>query len=167
MCTLAGRGNHYPQNEEKQVALIKCFTEQLENLWRDGYNIVLGSEEVDLSLHSQVDPTTFVRGLVDVMPKVDMNETSIMDRMTFVITYRYPRVHHFVSLWHQFRGNYSLREWILHNDIGLRLIHSLALAKVFVDLGFHVIILDSSGVQHEKVDISNAVACDMYVFVII
>jgi hypothetical protein len=39
MCTLTGRGMYCPQNEEKQVALIQCYTEQLENLWRDGYNI--------------------------------------------------------------------------------------------------------------------------------
>jgi hypothetical protein len=126
----------------------------------------LGSEAADFSLHSQVDPTKFVRGLVDVMPKAGMNETSIMDRMTFVITYRYPRIDHFVSLWHQVRGKLSLREWILAQTNDLHVLNSLGLAKVFVDLGFQVIILDSSGVKHEKVDISDAVACDMYVFTI-
>jgi len=161
MNLLAETGNSYPRNEKDQSALIQCYKNQLNALWQDGYNLVLGSEAADFGLRKKVDAQKFVHGILSIMPIVRKKDFSITERITFVVTYRYPRVDHYISYWHMAGNPPALREWTLETPYELHPLNPLGLAKFYLDFGFHVVILDSSGLYQERVDLSNAVACDI------
>ena len=161
MNLLAKTGQSYPEEEEDQLALMSCYRNQLKALWKDGYNIVLGSEAADFGLRSKVDANTFIRGILDIMPTVSKKDGSIVERITFVITYRSPRVDHYISYWHMAGNPPTLREWTLQTPYELHPLNPLGLAKLYLDFGFKVVILDSSGLQKELIDLSNGVACNI------
>jgi hypothetical protein len=161
MNLLANTRKNYPEKEEDQSALIDCYRNQLSYLWQDGYNIVLGSEAADFGIRSKVDADKFIHGILNIMPMTTNDDANIRERITFVITYRYPRVDHFVSYWHMAGRPPPLREWTLQQPYELHPLNPLGLANLYLDFGFRVIILDTSGLQKDNVDLSNAVACDM------
>jgi hypothetical protein len=161
MNLLAKTGQSYPNDEKDQATLVECYRSQMNALWQDGYNVVLGSEAADFGLRKKVDAQKFVRGILEIMPTVRKKDFSIMERITFVITYRFPRVDHYISYWHMAGNPPALREWTIQTPYELHPLNPLGLAKFYSDFGFKVVILDSSGLQKEHVDLSNGVACDI------
>lgn len=162
--------------------LLATYRDEFRRAWRQGHNIVIGAEGADCMFNDKnVDPDRFVDGLLSLMPwssgdrrlvspYQNIKETSISNieplhggdqNLTVVITYRSPRVDHFLSAWHMFGNPPHLRNWTLEMDYDMHLLDPLGMAEVYLSHGINVIIIDLSGITRQGLEISSVIACDV------
>jgi len=124
----------------------------------------LGAEAGDFIVREEIQPDVFINGLLSVMPWADDADGPLhgsKDNVTIVLTYRAPRVDHYVSYWHMAGDPPALRQWTLEMQNQLNALDPLGVAQIYLNHGFKVVILDTSGINSQGVDLSNAVACDV------
>jgi len=127
--------------------------------------LVFGSEWiatlfVDLLVKGK-NTSFFLQGFVDTLLP-----SPAKDEITFLITYRSPKLDHLISYWKQINFNRknqtSFRSMLLLGDTYLPVIDPLYAAKVLATRhGFNVIVIDMSGVKAKGWDISCVVACQI------
>jgi len=159
--------------EEKDQDILQCHRKQLRQLWEDGSNIVMGSEGGDLVIQEGVQPNAFIDGLMSIMPwATELKDNALHGRnnndFTVVVTYRVPRVDQFVSYWKQMtsrggREPLKLRQWTLEtpNQHTQHIVDPLGMALAYAEYGLNVVLLDTSGIQRQGVDLSTVVACNV------
>jgi len=171
-----------PRTRLGREKMLANYREEFRRAWRKGHNIVIGAEGSDCMFNERnVSPDRFVEGFLSLMPwsagdrrvislYKNMNETVISDieplhggdqNLTVVITYRAPRVEHFLSAWHMFGNPPNLRNWTLEMDYDMHLLDPLGMAEIYLSHGISVVIIDLSGITHQGLDISSVIACDV------
>jgi len=143
-------GNRHPNQ-----TLTDLYSETFNKVWKDGKNIVIASEYCDFVLRDSVDGDKVIESLLSMMPWASNED------ITVVVTYRSPRIDHFISAWHWAGQGRPIRQWILDNYVFPHYLDPLGLARMYADHNLTVVILDTSGMQRDGVDISNVVACEV------
>ncbi len=157
--------------------LIQLYRTEFLRSWLMGYNIVFGTEALDFIVKAESeDGDRMVEDLKGLMPWHINDNLSSEEKSSFkgikmhggdesirvVVTYRSPRIQHLISIWRQTKKEVEpFEEWILTTTNNLGALDSLGLASMYLNHGLHVDLIDSSGLEEEGVDISNAVACDI------
>jgi len=75
---------------------------EIEKQWKNGYNIVFGSEVLDVA-SVKGDETFFERFSSKLLPEDVLDE-----QINVVVMYRTPKIKHLISLWHE---NFKHLEW--------------------------------------------------------
>lgn len=156
------------KNATEQCTRVKsCFTDDLHRKQNDNNQtkLVFGTEWiasslVDLSVKGR-NTSFFIQGFVDTIPS-----SSPKEEITFVVTYRSPKIDHLRSWWKQINANRkklsSFRSLLLAGDIDVPVIDPLYAAKeIATRHGFNVVVIDMSGVKAKGLDISSVVACQV------
>jgi hypothetical protein len=106
------------------------------------------------------DPSIFIQGFLDTLPS-----SAAKNEVTFVITYRSPRIDHLRSWWkasaNQRKQTLSFRSFLSGEFITSVLDPLYAAQELATRHGFNVIIIDMSGVQAKGWDVSSLVACQI------
>jgi hypothetical protein len=144
-----------------------CYAESLQRQQQNNHEtkLIFGSEWittylVDLSVKGR-DTSFFIQGFLDTLPS-----SATKDEITFVVTYRSPKIDHLRSLWKQLtfklKNQPSFRSSLLLGNINVTIVDPLYAAKeIATRHGFNVVVIDMSGVQAKGLDISSVVACQM------
>jgi len=177
---IGGRVNNsrnVPDNDEDRTEMVRIYRETLREDWVAGRNVVFGSEGGDFILSKNIDRNDFVGRLKAILPwspdggvgsghnlaPVPSDYAPLHgddSRLTVVITYRSPRIDHFISCWHMYANPPDLRSWILdHWTTDMHLLDPLGMAKAYADAGFDVVLIDSGGARSAGVDLTLAVTC--------
>jgi hypothetical protein len=118
----------------------------------------IGTHLVDLIMRGK-ETSMLIQGFIDTLPS-----SATKDEITFVITYRSPRIDHLRSLWMEVAGhkNETFRAFLLRGDITSPVLDPLSAAEeLAAQHGFNVIVIDMSGIQAKGWDISSVVACQI------
>ena len=149
--------------------LLQIYRHEFQRKWDQGYNLVIGTEAFDL---------------VGSLPKLAVNKNQIdtihMDDViqhlphqitkkdiTIVVKYRSPRTKHLISWYHECCMDEMTFMAFLQNELkffpdrGSRIIDSLHLVRKLAEEGYHVVLIDLSGVMALGYDVSNVIACDV------
>jgi len=144
-----------------------CYAESLQRQQQNNQQtkLIFGSEWiaqhlVDLSVQGR-DASFYIQGFLDTLPS-----SATKDEITFVVTYRSPKIDHLRSLWKQLnfkmKNRTSFRSSLLLGSINVTIVDPLYAAKeIATRHGFNVIVIDMSGVQAKGLDISSVVACQI------
>lgn len=156
--------------------VVEFYRNALEKEWRDGYNLIMGTEALDFLGSDYRDSNAYLEKFLDVLPLkkgydgddgIDFWGADEVD-VTVVVKFRAPRVQHLISVWHQCcMKTTTFMEFLIHlpdnrqNMNRIRILDSLRLAEVFLNRGLDVVLIDMSGITDAGYDISNVVACDI------
>ena len=132
------------------------FREELAAVDLDRYNVVMGSEAMDLIVKSK-HGDIILDGLSQVMP-ADAD-------VTCVIVYRIPKVSHLVSMWHQneiTENGAEFWEWITTTQNTLGAIDALGMVSLILErTQWDVRLVDAWGAKMAGWDISNLLVCSV------
>jgi hypothetical protein len=162
------RESYYRKNNgTDQCTRVKsCYSESLQTQQKEEHQLklVFGTEYIATLLVSFLiernDPSIFIQGFLDTLPS-----SAAKNEVTFVITYRSPRMDHLRSWWkeaaHQRNQTLSFRSF-LSGEFYTSLLDPLyAAEELAARHGFNVIVIDMSGVQAKGWDVSSVVACQI------
>jgi hypothetical protein len=150
-----------------KCAYVKsCYKEGLLSQQKTNHHtrFVLGAESiathlVNLTIQGK-ETSMFIQGFIDTLPS-----SATKDAITFVITYRSPRIDHLRSWWkesaYQRKQTLSFRSFLSGEFITSVLDPLYAAQELATRHGFNVIIIDMSGIQAKGWDISSVVACQI------
>jgi hypothetical protein len=107
-----------------------------------------------------MDPSIFIQGFLDMLPS-----SAAKNVVTFVITYRSPRIDHLCSWW-KASANQQKKNAIFWSFLSGEFITSVldplyTVQELATHHGFNVIIIDMSGVQAKGWNVSSVVACQI------
>ena len=171
---------YFPTNFKKKFGIDYTFDEikgmlkeEVEKqYYQEGYNIILGNEEMDrVTMPKEALPFphrnsgVFLSELWDLFPK----EAIENDLITALIVYRGPRIDHLKSTYKQsmtrlpegttFYERLQVKK-VFEEQLGT--IDSPLLAKTFLEAGYKVKILDMSGVlSTEGIEFFSVLGCDI------
>mmetsp|Transcript_9665 Transcript_9665/g.11270 ORF Transcript_9665/g.11270 Transcript_9665/m.11270 type:complete len:414 (+) Transcript_9665:166-1407(+) len=138
--------------------IIDAFHKTMETYWQKGYNLIFGTEAVDLIVKLQEGPK-MVRAISNRI--IPLNVTS--DQITVVVTYRTPKIDHMISQWHQLCKGKDTRpfyDWITTTKNTLGPLDALGMADMFLRLtDWNVALVDLEWLKANDWDLSNYVAC--------
>jgi hypothetical protein len=154
-------------NGTDQCTRVKsCYSESLQTQQKEEHQLklVFGTEYIATLLVSLLierkDPSIFIQGFLDTLPS-----SAAKNEVTFVITYRSPRIDHLRSWWkasaHQRNQTLSFRSFLSGEFITSVLVPLYAAEELAARHGFNVIVIDMSGVQAKGWDLSSVVACQI------
>ena len=156
------------QNATKDSSARSIFQQytpmELQDLFRSEltlvnwkkYNVVMGSEAVDLIVKSPKGDF-ILDGLGTILP------TNIP--VTCVIVYRIPKIRHLVSMWHQNEIKNDGAEfwaWITTTQNTLGAMDALGMVSMVLErTSWDVVLVDAHGAKEAGWDISNLVTCSI------
>jgi hypothetical protein len=154
-------------NGTDQCTQVKsCYSECLQTQQKEKHQLklVFGTENIATLLVALLikrkDPSIFIQGFLDTLPS-----SAAKNEVTFVITYRSPRIDHLRSWWkasaNQRKQTLSFRSFLSGEFITSVLDPLYAAQELATRHGFNVIIIDMSGVQAKGWDVSSLVACQI------
>ena len=169
-----------PQVYKTRDQFIDVYSQAMYDKWMEGHNLVIASEAMDF-IGQQNSPNWGGPELLDKIiaqlpwrydnEKDDPTFTSVPgsdEDITVVVAYRAPRSSHLISIWHQccMAKGMSFYEFLTtkYFEVAkdpLKSLDSLNLAKVIMEKGIKVVLVDMVGVTSMGYDISNVIACDV------
>ncbi len=151
--------------------MIEKYRRAFFDHWQKGSSLVIASEAMDfIASERYADPAGLLENIIGSLPwhaNYPPTKASGSDEdITVVVSYRAPRSTHLISLWHQCcMKKMSFHEYLTNRvDVRpdpLKSLDSLKLAKVFLDRGLKVILIDMAGVKANGYDMSIVIACDI------
>jgi len=144
-----------------------CYEESLQRQQQNNHptKLIFGYEGIanNLVMLSVKGRNTsfYIQGFLDTLPS-----SATKDEITFVVTYRSPKIDHLRSHWKQrtfnMKNRTSFRSSLLLGNINVAIVDPLYAAKELATRhGFNVIVIDMSGVKAKGLDISSVVACQI------
>ena len=170
MLSLTGRENnplftHPPVNK---FDIIQVFHEDLALKWKNGHNIILGSEEVDNVVADNLNGVEVMDQLLSILPP------NYKDVMSVVVTYRAPKSKHLESLWKEViaetpgadGGNgyqESFKEFLFNPESfeHFHAIDVMPLVDMFLERGVRVVLVDLTGLKMQGVQSYQLLGCDL------
>ena len=157
----------YSHQVEDQCTQVKsCNTESVQKQQEQTTHplkLVFGTENIATLLVALringIDPSNFIQGFVDTLPS-----SATKDEITFVITYRSPRIHHLRSWWKTMayhHKNQTLRSFLSRDWNTSAMDPLYAATELATHQGFNIVVMDMSGIQAHGWDISSVVACQI------
>jgi hypothetical protein len=147
--------------------MIGLYKKEFEEWWRKGYSLVIASEAMDLVPRVKYSGA-LLQNIIHQQPWYTSNgnrRSTFLgkdDDITVVVNYRSPRSSHLISSWHQCcMTSMSFHDYLLSLKESRLVLDSLRLAKICLDQGLRVVLVDMAGVTKNDVDISNVIACDV------
>jgi hypothetical protein len=141
--------------------ILGMYKETIQSYWSKGYDIVFGSEAMDLIVKVPEGPSMIRNMNAHVLP-----DTVNGDQVTVVVVYRTPKIKHLVSVWHQNcvtpSPDNKFHQWITTTDNTLGALDALGMVDIFLnETDWNVALIDLDGVKQDGYDISNFVACEI------
>lgn len=160
-----------------RMEMTDKYTRAFFDHWQKGSNLVIASEAMDFvtSENPLLGPNVLLENIISSLPwhanYPPAKASGSDDDITVVVSYRSPRSRHLISLWHQccmekmsfhewLSNMWGQKAWIRRKD-PLNSLDSLKIAKVFLDRGLKVVLIDMAGVEEKGYDMSNVIACDV------
>jgi hypothetical protein len=154
---------------ELRAKAIDYFRTLIRRPWEKGKKIVFGAELFDALVYDLIDesiisdageathmsPTSRngIDAFLDVLPHTSrnfQNQPSLqLEDIEVHINYRYPRIDHLRSIWHERKDMETLREMLMNGE-NIYFLNSLALALQFVRRGIKTTIIDMAGVFEKE-----------------
>lgn len=165
------------QLRDDPVAVLEYYRRKLYDAWMKGYSLAISSEVIDrVTKRKAGGPLLeniirqFPWHSADYVPPASGGDEDV----TVVVVYRSPRIDHLQSMWRQQtmkktvdvtnKGmsfyTFVTRDTFVNRD-SLTSLDSLFLAKMFLDRGLKVVLVDLAGVSAAGYDISYVIACDV------
>lgn len=179
MALLEGKLHNPIFDEYNCKEVISFYKKEFERVWRDSYNLVIGTESLDNLFSHNYKGQKVLNKLLRVLPLKknkdpdDGNENeeeswkAAESDLTVVVNYRAPRIDHLISLWHQCcaKDGVTFKKFLTSNvdknSDRLHPLNSIGLANVFLKRGLKTVLVDLSGVLDKGYDVSNVLACDI------
>ena len=146
--------------------LIKIYSHLLHKYWKEGHNIVFGTEATDTILRI---PRHKGQALVRTLAKEVVPGKG--SEVTVVVTYRMPKIKHLISMWHQNRIEQKKRgevipdkfyEWITTTTFGLDFLDALDMVNRFIEYtDWNIALVDLEGLAGAGWDPSNFIVCEI------
>lgn len=179
MALLEGKLHNPIFDEYDCKEVISFYKKEFERVWRDSYNLVIGTESLDNLFSHSYKGQKVLNKLLRVLPlkknkdpddEIENEEESwkaAESDLTVVVNYRAPRIDHLISLWHQCcaKDGVTFKKFLTsnvdRNSDRLHPLNSIGLANVFLKRGLKTVLVDLSGVLDKGYDVSNVMACDI------
>ena len=138
--------------------IIDMYHDTIASYWNEGYDIVFGTEAMDLIVKLPEGPSMIRNLSAHILP-----ETIDGRQVTVVVMYRTPKIKHLVSMWHQNCNRPTddkFYEWITRTSNTLGPIDALGMVDLLLnETNWNVALINLSGLSEHNWDISNFVAC--------
>ena len=162
-------------------ATIQLYQQSFQDAWNAGHSLIIGSEEFDHMVQdypqAPYQADQILKGLLSILPTTTSSSSHPVQQqqqaLTVVISYRYPRIQHLVSIWHEFGEFRRLRKvpedkrhlsaFITEQlDQYGHMLNPLGLAAHTASLGLSTVVIDQTGLEQDGyVDSSVSVACQV------
>lgn len=155
--------------EPKNTELINTILGAIKAKYEEAENgVIVGTEEFD-----QVGPDATFDGLAAMKKIVQHLALNNDEDVTVVLNYRAPRLDQWVSIWKHQEGDFMDSTYedflcLAHNDkrqqkirfdmLGAQM-NPLNAAKIFLEQGWKVKLIDMGGVEKANKDISHVIGC--------
>jgi len=140
--------------------IIAMYRDAILTYWNDGYDVVFGTEAMDMIVKLPEGPSMIRKISTLILPNMIDG-----DQITVVIMYRSPKVDHLVSMWHQNCDKPTddkFYEWITSTKNTLGPMDSLGMVDMFLnETNWNVSLVNLEGLIEDDWDLSNFVACEI------
>ena len=150
------------------------FKEEIIKYFENGYNIILGSDEINRIIDNGQDGLKFMDEILSILPPTVIEHP---DLFTSLVVYQSPRVNHLYAFYkqnlpllQQHRGNFHGGDGgkqTFHQFLSMLMNHfhtidSLKLTSLLVEKGLQVQLLDMSGItNHSNQTFFSVLGCDV------
>lgn len=138
--------------------IVGMYRDCIGRYWNEGYNVVFGTEAMDMIVKLPEGPSMIDRVSNYILPR-GMDG----DQVTVVIMYRTPKVGHLISMWHQNCDKPTddhFYKWISTTPNTLGPLDALGMVDMFLNhTNWNVDLVHLEGMKEENWDVSNFVAC--------
>jgi len=156
--------------------IIQLFSDSIAESWELGYNLVFGSEAMDLLVKLPEGQEMLKKFSDRILPiKVAPQEGREKGRrkkttsdtngseITVVVTYRTPKIDHLISNWHQVckgKDTQPFFKYITTTSNKLGVLNGLGLVEIFLkNTNWNVALVDYEFVKESEWDLTSYIAC--------
>ncbi|KAL3921945.1 MAG: hypothetical protein SGILL_002476 [Bacillariaceae sp.] len=144
---------------------VEAYKKPLLKAWENGKRLVYGSEEMDLATSDleSIDPDKIMDGVFDILPWGEESRKLEMEDIEVVVLHKGSRIDHLLEIWQEVavKGR-SFRNFLSERSDILSTIDGLGLAKMYLERGVRVSIVDTSGIDGRKGgNICHTISCDV------
>ena len=155
--------------------VYETYRKTLNHSWKNGKNIVFGSEEFDRIIENKPWTNHLMDVILSMLPESAPRNNLPVGRpfnarrdVEVVLNYRTPRIGHLRSIWHEIepdrpgKPGKSFKAFLLeHSPDDFKLVDTLGLALHFLRRDLKTTIVHLSGMKEEKRDLCHVIACDI------
>lgn len=138
--------------------IVDMYRQCIGKYWDEGYNIVFGTEAMDMVIKLPEGPSMIHKVSNYILPK-DIDG----DQVNVVVMYRTPKIDHLISMWHQNcpkQTDEHFYKWISTTTNTLGPLDALGMVDFFLNqTNWNVDLVNLEGMKEENWDVSNFVAC--------
>lgn len=138
--------------------IVSMFHDSIAKYWNEGFNVVFGTEAMDMVIKLPEGPS-----MVDRIAKQVLPDGIDGDQVTIVVMYRTPKIDHLISMWHQNCDKPTddhFYKWISTTTNVLGPLDALGMVEFFLnETNWNVDVVNLEGLREENWDVSNFVAC--------
>jgi len=151
------------QNYKPREETVEIFRKEVSYHWQSGNNLIMGSEEIDhIAGADEFKAKALLDDILSILPSNYEKFTNV------IVNYRAPKIKHLISVWKQVTQSHpvlhgqTFKDFILSDDeFELAVMDSMRLAKLFLDRGLKVTLLDLSGLKKDNIEMYKVMACEI------
>jgi tmRNA-binding protein len=138
--------------------VIDMYHEPMDVYWEKGYNLIFGTEAMDLIVKLEEGAE-----MIDALQNRILPSSVRDDQITVVIAYRTPKIDHLISQWHQIckpPNQQSFFDFITTTKNKFGPLDALGMVKILLKhTNWNVALMDLEWLKANEWDMSNYIAC--------
>jgi hypothetical protein len=140
-------------NAKTKSSIVTLYKAEATRAWKAGKNVVIVGHGVNHLAKKDRSIEQFLKSLPEGVK---------MEEIQVVIVYPNLRFQQLLLLWKEHFTNLTLKDFVL-NELPSHFIdlNPLGVAQKFAKLGMQTILIDSSGLDRDNIDLSSAIGCSI------